>query len=111
MVVLVLVKTIFFGWFAWPDSLALHLFYWVLVAVLSVALVRRLGVITLLESLIVVVLWLVLELLGDMAVTGPVAGFGVLVDANFAVGYIVLVSSILLFHKKRHVHRRKELEV
>lgn len=111
MSVLVLVKTIFFGWFAWSDSLGLHLFYWVLVGVLSVALVRRLGVITLLESLIVVVLWLFFELLGDILVAGPVAGFGVLVDANFAVGYVVLVASMLLFHKKRHVHRRRELAV
>ncbi len=111
MTSLVLVKTIFFGWFAWTDSLALHVFYWAFVAVLSVALIRRLGVITLLESLVVVILWLVFELVGDILVTGPVVGFGVLVDANFAVGYVVLVSSMLLFHKKRHVHRRRELAV
>lgn len=108
-VVLVIVKTILFGWFAWADSLMLHLFYWILVDVLSVALVRRLGVITLLESLIVVVLWLFLELMGDILVSGPVAGFAVLVDANFAVGYVVLVAGMLLFHKKRHVQRRRDL--
>lgn len=107
--VLVLVKTIFFGWFAWADSLMLHILYWLLVAVLSVALVRRLGVITLLEGLVVVVVWFCLELMGDIIITGPIAGFGVLVDANFAVGYVVLVGSMLLFHKKRHIHRRRGL--
>jgi hypothetical protein len=108
-VVLVVTKILFYGWFAWADNVTLHFVYWLLVVVLTAALVRRLGLITVLEAVVVFVLWLLLELIGDIAVAGPVVGFRVLVDSNFAVGYLLLVGSVLLFHKKRHVHRRREL--
>jgi hypothetical protein len=55
------------------------------------------------------VLWLFLELVCDVAIAGPLAGFGVLIDVRFLFGYFLLLMSVLLFHKKRHVHKRREL--
>lgn len=105
---LVFLKTLFFGSFAWNGALGLHLFYWILVVVVTTALVRRLGVITLLEAVLVLVVWLFLELLGDALFAGPIAGYSVFTDPSMLFGYALLPISIILFHKKRHVQRRKD---
>lgn len=107
--VLVILKTVFFGFFTWEDTALLHYIYWGVAAVLTPALVRRLGVITILEAMVVAVLWLVMEVVGDVILAAPIAGWRVLVDSNFAVGYLIPPVTIFMFHKKRHVHVRKQL--
>lgn len=107
--VLVVLKTIFFGWFTWSETSILHLIYWGAGFVLTPALVRRLGVITILEAIIVMILWLILQVIADVIIAIPIVGWRVMIDGYFAVGYLVPPAAIFLFHKKRHVHRRKEL--
>lgn len=107
--VLVILKVIFFGYFTWSGSFDLHIVYWLVVWVLSTALVRRLGTITMLEAVVVMVLWLILQLIGDGAVATPVLGWKVLIDPSFALGYFFMPLAIFLFHKKRHVERRQQL--
>lgn len=107
--VLVVLKTVFFGYFTWEDTAALHYVYWGVAALLTPALVRRLGVITILEAMVVAVLWLVMEIIGDLIIAAPIAGWRVLVDSNFAIGYLIPPVIIFMFHKKRHVHVRKQL--
>ncbi|MBL8031626.1 MAG: hypothetical protein JNK33_04870 [Candidatus Doudnabacteria bacterium] len=107
--VLVVLKTVFFGFFTWEETALLHYIYWGVAAVLTPALVRRLGVITILEAIVVAVLWLVMEIIGDAIVAAPIAGWRVLVDPNFAIGYLIPPLVIFMFHKKRHVHVRKQL--
>ena len=106
---LVVTKSVFYSFAAWETSFLIHALYWVVVGVAAVFAVRQLGAITVLEALIVLVLWLVLELLGDVLITGLLVGYKVLVDPNMAVGYVVLASAIIFFHHKRHIARRKEL--
>lgn len=105
--VLVFLKIVFFSFFTWGDTTSLHFFYWGCIAVLVAALVRRLGVITLLEALVVTVLWILFAIIADVALSGPLAGWGVLADPDFAIGYLVLIFAVMAFHKKRHVHRRQ----
>lgn len=107
--VLVILKIIFFGYFTWTESFNSHVLYWLVVWVLSTALVRRLGVITMLEAVVVMVLWLILELIGDSAIAGPLVGWRILIDPNFALGYLFMPLAIFLFHKKRHVVRREQM--
>lgn len=106
--VLVSLKTWFYGSFTWADSFGLHAVYWAVVVVGATALVRRLGVITVIEAVVVMALWFIFELIGDVAVSGPVSGWGVLIDGNFLFGYFLLFMSVLLFHKKRHVQKRRQ---
>lgn len=107
--VLVILKTVFFGYFTWENTAGLHYVYWLVAALLTPALVRRLGVITILEAMVVAVLWLIMEILGDLIIAAPVAGWRVLVDPNFAIGYLIPPLAIFMFHKKRHIHVRKQL--
>ncbi len=107
--VLVILKIVLFGYFTWAGSFDLHVVYWLIVWVLTTALVRRLGFITMLEAVVVMVLWLLLELIGDGAVATPMVGWRVLIDPSFALGYLFIPLAIFLFHKKRHVERRQQL--
>lgn len=106
--VLVILKIIFFGYFTWAGSIQLHILYWLVVWILAIALVRRLGFITMLEAVVVMVLWLIIQLIGDGAVATPMLGWRVLVDPSFALGYLFMPLAIFLFHKKRHVERRQQ---
>lgn len=107
--VLVVLRIIFSGYFTWADSFQLHVVYWLVVWVLATALVRRLSVITMLEAVVALVLWLIFMILFDVAIAGPVIGWGVLIDPNFALGYLFMPLAVILFHKKRHVARREQL--
>lgn len=109
--VLVVLKTVFFGYFSWEDTIALHYVYWGVAALVTPALVRRLGVITILEAIVVAVLWFIMQLIGDLIIAAPIAGWRVLLDVDFAMGYLIPPIVIFLFHKKRHVHVRKQLAV
>ncbi len=109
IITLLVLKIVLIGLFAWEGSILLPLLFWLLVGALAVAAARRLGVITMLEAVVVICFWLLVQLILDVLIAGPVLGFGIFLDPDLAIGYLVFALSILFFHKKRHVLRRDEL--
>jgi hypothetical protein len=107
--VLLMFKALFYARFDWSGSFVLHLFYLGLVVVLAAALVRRLGVITMLEALVVAILWFVMDLLATGLIAAPLAGWKMLIDLYIILGLLFVPLSVIAFHKKRHIERRKEL--
>jgi len=90
-----------------------HSTIWVVVylaatAILSVALVRRLGVITFLEAIFIAVFWFLMDLVVDSLITAPLVKEPVFSTWALWLGYLVMMIFVFLFHKKRHVHIRKE---
>jgi hypothetical protein len=62
-----------------------------------------------LEAIVVSALWLLLQLIVDVIVTGPIVGYGIFIKPSFLMGYFIIVVAMFLFHKKRHIHIRKQL--
>lgn len=107
--VIVCIKSICYSLTVWDTSFVLHCVFWLLVIGSTVVAVRKLGAITVLESLVVLVLWLIFHVLFDLIFTGVLVGYSILVDPNMAVEYVLFAAVIIIFHNKRHVVRRKEL--
>lgn len=101
-------KAVFFSLALWDTSFVFHCVFWVLVVAATVAAVQQLGYITVLEALVVLVVWLLFHLISDALIAGPLAGFRIFIDPAMAVGYVLFASSIIFFHPKKHVQRRKQ---
>jgi hypothetical protein len=91
------------------DSRALEYVYWLLMAMFSIALARRLGAISFLEAMLVATFWFLVNVILDFLVTSIAVGFLILSRWEVWVGYAVMLVSIFFFHKKRHIVIRKEL--
>lgn len=103
-----LLKVWFFRFWS-PEYFFHSLLYWLVVAVIAAALVRRIGVINYLESFFLVIVWLLSGLLMDLLVTAIFTGLQMFGRVEYWVGYFVMFVAIVLFHKKRHIQVRKEL--
>ncbi len=88
------------------------MFYYIelaLIAAASIAAVRRLGIINYLESVFAAICWWLFALIFDFLITSAFAGLGMFRDIHLWVGYLVMMLAIFLFHKKRHVQLRHEM--
>lgn len=92
-----------------PEALGIKILFWVLLGVVSIALVRRLGVLQYLESFFVILSWLVFSLIVDALFTQQFVAAGFWTNVAVWIGRLVSALAILFFHKKRHVEIRKEL--
>jgi hypothetical protein len=102
-----LLKVIFFK-FLNPDLITLNLLFWLLIAVFSIGLVRRLGVINYLEAFLACGIWLLFVLLTDFLLTSFALGLKVFLNPKIWLGDLVMLLAIVASHKKRHVEIRKE---
>ena len=89
------------------NSLYLVYVMWVLMALISIACVRRIGVINYLESVLVIVIWLFFGMFLDLLILYSLAGPAIYHHAYLWGGYLVIALTIFLFHKKRHVEIRR----
>lgn len=80
---------------------------WLAVALISIACSRRLGVISYVEALLVLTMWLILSLILDVLVIATIAGNGIYHHLYLWLSYLVMMVTVFLFHKKRHVEVRK----
>ena len=80
-----------------------------IVAVFSVALVRRFGVIHYLEAVTIIITWAVLDSITDLLLTSNFTSLSIFSNLTYWLGFLVLALAIMFFHKKRHLHIRKEL--
>ncbi len=105
VVLTILAKLFFFTALNIGNIYIVYLF-WLVIALISIACSRRLGVISYIEATLVLALWLVLTLFLDLLITAAVAGIDIYRHAYLWVSYGVMVITIFLFHKKRHVEVR-----
>lgn len=96
--------------FEWDTTPIAHYILWAIGSFFSVALVRRLGVITYLESFIVMGFWLIFLLIIDGVLVGYLVGYHMFATIPFWLSYLVVLLSIFLFHKKRHIAKREEMK-
>jgi len=100
-------KVLFFGSYNYAAGKTGSIIYLVVVAVISAALIRRLGVINFLEAAFAAGLWTVINLLLDILITRHMAGNSLLSQAFYWYGFLAMIFSVIVFHKKRHVEIRK----
>lgn len=105
-VLFVATKVIFFG-FLNVDLLAILIIYYLVLAAMSIAIVRRMGALNYFEAFFTMGLWLVLSLLTDFLLTANLAGKDIYNDGHFWWSYAIVLLVILIFHKKVHVEVRK----
>lgn len=107
-ILLLVLKAMYFKWETFGNVWTSDLAYFVLAVVVATALVRRFGVINYLEAIFVMFFWFLTDILLDFFVVMPILGSSMFSKWQFWAGHFVIMFSIFSFHKKRHLHIRKE---
>lgn len=104
---LTLLKVLFFKYLNFSSANLQYSLYWLLTAVVAVALARRLGVINYLEAFFAVIVSFVVDIFTDLILTTLFTGFAIFAQWQFWVGYLAMALAVVIFHKKRHIAIRK----
>jgi hypothetical protein len=102
-------KVLFFNHVFFANANVQYLVFWLCAAVLSAAMVRRLGVLNFLEAFFIVLAWVLGDLFLDLLITSAVVGVYIFQKWQFWMAYLFYVIFILFAHKKRHILIRHEL--
>jgi hypothetical protein len=102
-------KVWFFQTIIFFNSGIQEIVFWVILGIIAVAFVRRFGPISYLEAFYAMVTWVVIDLILDLIFTSKYTGLSLFTSSSYWWSFVVLAASILLFHKKRHVHIRHEM--
>ena len=108
-VLFVLAKTFFIS-FLNIETLVARIGLWVILAIIAIAVVRRMGVLNYLEAFLITIVWLVVSLLTDLVITTTLTGREVYTTWYFWISYLVVILAIIIFHKKSHVEVRKQFQ-
>jgi membrane-bound ClpP family serine protease len=108
-IILVVLKLIAFQFFD-LKLLVVSMLFGLVVLVLTVACTRRLGVINYLEAMLAAGLWFIMILLMDLIVTGPIVGYSIFKTLLLWLSYLLVIITVLLFHKKRHIAIRRKMK-
>lgn len=104
---LAILKIVFFSYLD-PENIVLHYVFWFFTLVVVIAFIRRLGFINYLESIVVLVIWLVFSLFMDLLIASPVLGLDLFKNFYILFSYLLLALGVFLFHKKRHIQIRRQ---
>lgn len=99
-------RFLFYGRMDYHDVI-LRFVYWIAIAVMVTALVRRLGVINYLEAIFIAFIWLAVNLLLDLFVMVSLVGTGIFNASSLWIGYVVMAIFVFAMHRKRHVAIRR----
>ena len=100
-------KAGFYNYFDYQDIYWIFL-YWAAVSIVTVYLVRRLGIINFFEAFLVIGLWVAGDVLLDAMLTASFSSTRIFSQLYFWGGYGFMAVFIFFMHKKRHIHIRKE---
>jgi hypothetical protein len=109
LVLFIFIKVWLFNNLILENPFSQNLFFWALVCFVTTALIRRFGVITYFEAFTIITVWVLVDAFFDLIITSSFTGLGLFAQWSYWVGYLVMLISIVFFHKKRHIHLRKEL--
>ncbi len=90
------------------ESVAIMWGFWLFIIVATIACVRRLGIINYLESFLVAGMWFLFQLFFDFLITTQIVGLTFYTRYEIWVAYGLVVLSVVLFHKKRHIQIRRD---
>jgi hypothetical protein len=107
--ILALLKAWFFNSQIFESAGLQQIVYWLLVIAVMAAIARRFGIINFLESFFLVFVWTLQNLLFDVLFLSPFTTMRIFYVPWYWWGYFAAIASILLFHKKRHIHVRHEM--
>jgi hypothetical protein len=91
-----------------PDSVGVMYVLGVFLVIITIACVRRLGVINYLEAFLTAGMWFLFQLFFDFLITTQVVGLKFYTRYSTWIAYALVVLTVILFHKKRHIQIRKE---
>lgn len=89
------------------DNLGVHIVFQVILAIITIAVVRRMGTLNYIESFFLTAVWFFTLLIVDFIVTATLIGRDMYTTWPYWISYIVILLSLILFHKKLHVQARK----
>ena len=89
------------------DSIYIVYIFWVVIALVTIACSRRVGVISYLEAVFTGVVWLAALLVVDAIFVATIVGLDMYHHLYLWISYLLIIVCIFLFHKKRHVEIRK----
>lgn len=89
------------------DSVVLRIGLWLSLSIITIAIVRRMGVWNYLEAFFVTILWFIISLAVDFVITTSFTGREVYRTWYFWIAYGVIILTVIIFHKKYHVELRK----
>lgn len=90
------------------EGIVAQVWYLAITAFIVLVLVRRIGVITYLEAIFLAIFWFLADLFLELLITASISGVGMFKSLALWLGYLVLMLTVFLFHKKRHIQVRKE---
>jgi len=83
--------------------------YYFIIAVVTIALFRRFGIITYIESVFALIFYTLGTLFFDLVITTNYTGMSLFSNLTYWWGFLAMILAAMFFHKKRHVYLRKEL--
>lgn len=89
------------------DNLIIKVVYFLVLVIITTAVVRRMGVLNYIECFFLAIVWLVVMILVDMLITSFLIGREMYHHIYFYFSYLVVPLAIILFHKALHVQARK----
>ncbi len=89
------------------DSWIVIVLFFLALAIETIAVVRRMGTLNYLESIFLIIVWTIIGLIVDFAITTSFTGRDVYTTMYFWMTYLGIILVLLVFHKKLHVQARK----
>jgi hypothetical protein len=89
------------------DAWAIMVAFFVLLIVETIAVVRRMGTLNYVESFFLSGVWLITLLIVDYIITSRLIDEEIYTSMYYWMTYLVIILSVIFFHKKLHVQVRK----
>jgi hypothetical protein len=89
------------------DSVVIVVAYFVAIVIVTVAVVRRMGVLNYVEAFFLCLLWILVTLALDFLITATLISRDFFSLWNYWLSYLVFVIALILFHKKLHLQVRR----
>lgn len=105
-VLFVLIKIFFIGSLDMDNGLIMAAYYTALVLV-TIAVVRRMGILNYVESIFLVGVWFFTILIVDYVITASFIGWDIYKIWTYWLSILVILLSVMIFHKALHVQVRR----
>ena len=103
-------KVLLFNYQIFANPGTQQIVFWILTAVIAAFVIRRFGPISFFEMGLVVIFWTAASLLLDLIVASKFTGLGLFSVQAFWDSYGIMIATVFLFHKKRHVYIRHKMQ-